>query len=202
MELSTKTESGTYFLYNKSFWTGRKSLTVDGEVATKVAKRVFRVERDVRKTDVVTADEKVETVVPDDSSAEAVSAEENIIFGENLRETVDYTIKGSFITGVSLVSSKNETIVLAKNNWYDWILIFFPLIGIPFGVMFFGAIGSFFSVLFTGLAACVNANVARSKLALAGKIPLQILIGIVANGLWFACWYIIAVLILSAVGTI
>ncbi len=45
MELSVKDEDGTYYLYNESFWTSKKSLTVDGVAATKLSKRTFRVER-------------------------------------------------------------------------------------------------------------------------------------------------------------
>ena len=179
MELSVKDEDGTYYLYNESFWTSKKSLTVDGVAATKLAKRTFRVVNDGQNTEL--------SFTADDASAQ-----------KSQPEYEDFNVKGNFLTGVSLVSNSGKTVVLAKNKWYDWLMIFFPVIGMPFGIIFCGAIGAFFSTLFTMLAAVLNANIARSKKPIAVKIPLQIVIGVIANALWFAVWYIIAVLILSA----
>lgn len=184
MELSVKDEDGTYYLYNESFWTSKKSLTVDGVAATKLAKRTFRVERSAKPSE----ESKPElSFTADDASAQ-----------KSQSEYEDFNVKGNFLTGVSLVSNSGKTVVLAKNKWYDWLMIFFPVIGSPFGIIFCGAIGAFFSTLFTMLAATVNANISRSKKPLAVKIPLQIVVAVVANALWVAVWYVIAVLILSA----
>ena len=112
--------------------------------------------------------------------------------GEN---SVDYNIKGSFLTGVSILSSKGENIVLAKNKWYDWLFIFLPLLGMIFGVAFCGAIGGALSGLMCFSATVVNAVQSRTKLPLAGKIPLQILVTVVANGIWFGIYCLVVVAI-------
>ncbi len=189
MELSVKDEDGTYYLYNESFWTSKKSLTVDGVAATKLAKRTFRVERSAKPS---------EDHVNDGQNTELSFTADEALTQKSQPEYEDFNVKGNFLTGVSLVSNSGKTVVLAKNKWYDWLMIFFPVIGIPFGVMFCGVIGGFFSALFTMLAATVNANISRSKKPLAVKIPLQIVVAVVANALWVAVWYVIAVLILSA----
>ena len=189
MELSVKDEDGTYYLYNESFWTSKKSLTVDGVAATKLSKRTFRVERLAKSS---------ENNGIDGQNTEISYTYDGAPTEKSATEIEDFDVKGNFLTGVSLVSNKGRTIVLAKNKWYDWLMIFFPVIGMPFGAIFCGAIGAFFSALFTMLAAVLNANIARSKKPFAVKIPLQIVIGVIANALWFAVWYIIAVLILSA----
>lgn len=157
MELSTQDSQGKYYLYNESFWTGKKSLTIDGKPATKIARKQLRCEE-----------------------------------GEN---SVDYNIKGSFLTGVSILSSKGENIVLAKNKWYDWLFIFLPLLGMIFGVAFCGAIGGALSGLMCFSATVVNAVLSRTKLPLAGKIPLQILVTVVANGIWFGIYCLVVVAI-------
>lgn len=34
------------------------------------------------------------------------------------------TVKGNFITGVTLVEGDGNNIVLAQNKWYEWVLFF------------------------------------------------------------------------------
>lgn len=45
------------------------------------------------------------------------------------------TLKGNFLTGAS-INYKNEEIVLCKNAWYEWILIFLPFANFLVGVFF------------------------------------------------------------------
>lgn len=114
----------------------------------------------------------------------------------------EYDIVGSYLSGITVRSGTGEETVLAKNKWYDWIMAVLPLIGIPFGVVFCGAIGGGLSALFCLLAAFLNIGVSRTKLPLIGKIFIQLIIAAIANCIWFGAWYIIAVLLLSAIGAI
>lgn len=110
---------------------------------------------------------------------------------------VEYTAKGSFLTGVSVISNKGERHVLASNKWYDWLLICLPFIGIPIGIIFCGALGAFLSVCFCMFAAIGNAFITRTSLPIAAKIPLQIVIALFANAIWFAIYFVLAVFILA-----
>lgn len=114
----------------------------------------------------------------------------------------EYDIVGSYLTGITVKSSTGEKTVLAKNAWYDWVFAALSLIGIPFGVIFCGAIGGGLSALFCLLGAFFIIGIARSGLPKGVKIVVQLVIAVIANCLWFGLWYIIAVMILSAVGTL
>lgn len=195
MELSAMTDSGTHFLYKESFWTGKKSLAVDGVPAVKMAKRTFQVEREVKREAEPIADANVAQNA--DNTADEASVGLKPETPTPAVETVNYLVKGNFVTGVTIVSSKKETIVLAKNKWYDWIMIFLPILGMAVGVALCGAIGGALSALFTFSGAIINAIISRSKIPLGGKIPLQLLVTVGVNAIWFACWYVIAVVILS-----
>ena len=109
---------------------------------------------------------------------------------------VEYTAKGSFLTGITLISDKGENYVLAKNKWYDWIMIFLPLLGIFFAV-FCGALGGGLGALFCLIGAVINAFIARSSMSLPAKIVLQIVVAVVANAIWFALYIVVAVFILA-----
>lgn len=112
---------------------------------------------------------------------------------------VEYTAKGSFLTGVTLINNKGENFVLAKNKWYDWLMIFLPFIGMVVGVAFCGAIGGGLSALFCLIAAAINASLSRSKLPAVAKIVLQLVVAVVANAIWFAIWFVVAVFILAII---
>ena len=108
------------------------------------------------------------------------------------------TVKGSFFSGVSVLTSGGE-VTLVKNKWYEWILIFLPLVGIVFGVALCGAIGGFLSALFGFIAAFVNASMLRSSVNIAVKIFLCLVVTAVATAIWIGLWYLIASIVLAAV---
>ena len=113
--------------------------------------------------------------------------------------TVSYiTVKGSFLSGISLLTSEGE-VVLVKNKWYDWVLIFLPMVGIVVGVAGFGAIGGGLSAFFGLLGAFVNATLLRSKLSMPVKILLCIVVFAVVSAVWFLLYLVIANAILDAV---
>lgn len=45
MELSSQTDSGKYYLYTESFWSGKKRLTVDGKETVKIGRKQFRCQK-------------------------------------------------------------------------------------------------------------------------------------------------------------
>ncbi len=98
------------------------------------------------------------------------------------------SVTGSFLTGVKLVIEGGETVVLAKNTWYDWILIFFPILGIPFSYFFGGWLWATIACLG---AAVINATMVRSIKNVVGKIFACIGVGIALN----AAWMILAMVI-------
>lgn len=113
--------------------------------------------------------------------------------------TVSYiTVKGSFLSGISLLTSEGE-VVLVKNKWYDWVLIFLPMVGIVVGVAGCGAIGGGLSAFFGLLGAFVNATLLRSKLSMPVKILLCIVVFAVVSAVWFLLYLVIANAILDAV---
>lgn len=114
----------------------------------------------------------------------------------------EYEIIGSYFSGITVCSSTGEKTVLAKNAWYDWVMAFLPIIGVPFGIIFCGAIGGGLSALCCVLGAFVNIWISRTKIPLAGRIAIQFAVAVVANCIWFGAWYVIAVILLAAVGAI
>ena len=113
--------------------------------------------------------------------------------------TVSYiTVKGSFLSGISLLTSEGE-VVLVKNKWYDWVLIFLPMVGIVVGVAGCGALGGGLSALFGLLGAFVNATLLRSKLSMPIRILLCIAVFAVVSAVWFLLYLVIANAILDAV---
>lgn len=168
MELSAKSADGTSLLYNESFWTGKRSLSVNGKAAKKIGKKLFKIDE-----------------YSDSGDAPSLAGE--------------YEIVGSFITGVTVKTPSRESVILAKNKWYDWLMMFFPFVGIIFGVAFCGAIGGGLSALFCFSAMIINVSVSRTKLPMVGKIFLQLFIAVIANLAWFGLYFIIAVWLLSAI---
>ncbi len=162
MELSAASSNGIAILYQESFWTGKKTLIVNGVTATKIGKKQFS----------LTAADGKATV---------------------------YTVQGNFMGGVKVeISDPRETVVLAENKWYDWVILVLSLIGILPGVVLCGAVGGFFSVLCCFLAAVFNMTIARSKMNFALRLLLQIVIIAVANAVWVGLWFVIVVLLLNA----
>lgn len=130
---------------------------------------------------------------------EALKVGKKVFRTESENETVEYVIKGNFLCGVSVSVSTGETIVLAKNAWYDWLMIFLPFVGIVFGVGFCGALGGGLSALFCILGGVFNATISRTRILFPFKILSQIGIAILANGIWFAIYYPIALFVLSLI---
>lgn len=112
-------------------------------------------------------------------------------------EIIDYTIKGNFLTGVTVYSSKGESVVLAKNSWYDWLFFGLAIAGLVFGVALCGAIGAALSCLFCLSAALINATISRSKLNIVLKILSEIVVLILANAIWFGLYCMFVLLIFS-----
>lgn len=108
------------------------------------------------------------------------------------------TVKGNFLSGVSLLMPEGE-FVLVKNKWYDWVLIFLPMVGIVVGVAGCGALGGGLSALFGFLGAFVNATLLRSKLSMPIRILLCIAVFAVVSAVWFLLYLVIANAILDAV---
>ena len=94
-----------------------------------------------------------------------------------------YCIRGNFISGVTVMADAEE-IVLCKNLWYEWILIFFPLVGIVFGV----GLGGGLSALFCMIGAVCNAILLRSNLSKPLSVILCIVVGVVVNAAWIGIW--------------
>lgn len=105
-----------------------------------------------------------------------------------------YCIRGNFISGVTVMADAEE-IVLCKNLWYEWILIFFPLAGVVFGVGFGGAIGGGLSALFCMTCAVCNAILLRSNLSKPVSAILCIALGVVVNAAWIGIWWSIGLAI-------
>lgn len=116
-------------------------------------------------------------------------------FGSDAQKS-EVTIKGSFLTGLTLIFSGGEQLVLAKNKWYEWILIFLPLIGFAVGVTC-GAIGGGLSALFGMLGAFFNAYFLRTGL----NIFLKIIACIAIAAAVFFIWVMIYVLIVGGLAT-
>lgn len=96
------------------------------------------------------------------------------------------TVKGSFLSGVKL-SMQGKEIVLLKNKWFEWILIFLPFLYLCIG-LFGGAIGGGLSGLFAAIAAYSNAAVLRGKLNITVKILLCLLVTVVLYFVWFGIY--------------
>lgn len=82
-----------------------------------------------------------------------------------------FAVKGSFLSGVKLVSRTNpeNTIVLAKNKWYEWILIFLPFVF--WAVTLVPVIGGWiWSLLGMVVASPTNARILRSEMNTVYKI--------------------------------
>ena len=77
------------------------------------------------------------------------------------QNNTDYTVKGSYMFGVKLISNKGEELVHTKNAWYDWIFIVLCYISIVFGALFMGAIGGLLSALLACVAVLGVLSVAR-----------------------------------------
>ncbi|MDE7083466.1 MAG: hypothetical protein K2O89_07185 [Clostridia bacterium] len=163
MEFIKVFENGDEFKYTEGFWTGDKSLAINGEPAHKLDKKTFR---RLDKIDMSTGTQTY----------------------------TDYTVKGNYLFGVKLISDKGENLVIVKNTWYDWIFIVLAYVSIIFGALFMGAIGGALSALTACAVVFGILSVARSKLHVAAKVTLELLLVLAVNALW--CGLYIAVLLL------
>lgn len=108
-------------------------------------------------------------------------------------------VKGSFLAGITLQYENGNELVVFKNKWYEWLLIFLPFLGIVFGVGFCGGIGGGLSALFCILGGVVNAILLREgNLPLALRIVLCLVVTALVQVAWFFLYSLIATAILNA----
>ena len=100
------------------------------------------------------------------------------------------SVKGNFLGGITLLY-EGGSVELLKNKWYEWVLIFVPLLGFLVGI-FGGAIGGGLSAVFCLGAAFINATILRSKLNLVLKILFTVLVAVGMNVAWFLILGLIA----------
>lgn len=106
------------------------------------------------------------------------------------------SIKGNFLSGVTLNFSQSESVAICANKWYEFVLIYMPYLYVAIGVLF-GAIGGALSA-FAAISCCVlNAYILRSKGNLVVKIILCIVLFIALFFVWFIITINIASLILN-----
>lgn len=110
-------------------------------------------------------------------------------------ETI-YTVKGSFVSGATLVS-KDDVIVLYKNKPWETLLIFLPCLYMGLGI-FCGAIGGGLAGFFAALCACLNANYIRGE----GKTSKKVLISLGLFVGLFIAWFVIYVMIVGVLATL
>lgn len=91
--------------------------------------------------------------------------------------TRNYTLKGSYFTGVTLSTDEYTFTIYEKLSLFECILGFFPWIMVIIG----GAIGAVFGVL----ASFVTISVIRSSKNVFVNIVTSIAATLVAFGLWF-----------------
>lgn len=109
-----------------------------------------------------------------------------------------YTVQGNFFSGVTVSTDSMEHTVLAKNKWYDWLIIALSLVGITPAIILCGALGAGLSTLFCGLAALFNISLSRSKMNVVMRFLGQLIVIAAANLVWFLLWFFLAALILGA----
>lgn len=96
-----------------------------------------------------------------------------------------FAVKGSFLSGVKLVSKTNSAnvIVLAKNTWYEWILIFAPFVF--WGITVIPLIGGWMWSLIGAAIGCpAIARTLRSEMNNIFKIFVSLLIWVLIFAFW------------------
>ena len=107
-----------------------------------------------------------------------------------------YTVKGSFVSGATLVS-EDDVIVLYKNKPWETLLIFLPFLYMGLGI-FCGAIGGGLAGFFAALCACLNANYVRGE----GKTSKKVLISLGLFVGLFIAWFVIYLMIVGVLATL
>jgi hypothetical protein len=164
MKSSFVSEKYGTIVYEESFWTGRKAITVDGVAATKMDRKTF-----------VYTKEGVSTT---------------------------FQIKGSYFSGAKLLAGEESYQVVPATTWYEYALAILPFaFDIVWGNIqavqqYFPIVGGFVGGLITGLA--MVGSVLVSKLV--KKPILKILIGLGFAVVAIGICYLIAFLLLKAVG--
>lgn len=104
------------------------------------------------------------------------------------------SIKGNFLSGVTLNFSQSKSVIICANKWYEYVLIYMPYLYLILGVLF-GAIGGALSA-FAAISCCViNAYILRSR----GNIVVKVILCIVLFIALFFAWFIITVNIASLI---
>jgi hypothetical protein len=111
-------------------------------------------------------------------------------------EDTSYRVKGSFLSGVSLITDKGDTIVLCKNAWWEWVLIFVSFLYLGLGI-FGGAIGGALSAVAAFLVAAVNALVLRTDMNVLIKVIMCLAFIVIGFFVWFGLYILIATAILG-----
>jgi hypothetical protein len=101
--------------------------------------------------------------------------------------TINATVKGNFLAGIKLQLNTGGEIVLCKNKWYEWPLIFLPLLGIGLGI-FGGALGGGLSALFGFSGAAANAVILRSKRNIVFKVLCCLVIAVGSFFIWLSIY--------------
>ena len=117
MKIESFTQDGKYIVYEEGFWTGKKTITIDGVTLENESKKVFT----------------YTTKILDEVYGEVVNIE-------------TYTLKGNILFGAELVGETNITVVPKLKVW-EIILILLPILLVLSGGAVGGFFGGFFAVL-------------------------------------------------------
>lgn len=102
------------------------------------------------------------------------------------------SIKGNFLSGVTLNFSQSENVQICVNKWYEFVLIYMPCLYFIVGILF-GAIGGALSAI-SAVSCCVmNAYILRSK----GNIVVKVVLCLCLFIALFLVWLFITLLIAS-----
>lgn len=130
----------------------------------------------------------------EDKPAQQISKNEYRFFENDLEKR--FYLKGNYLVGIKVQYVNGPTVEIAKNSWYDWILIFSPFLSVGIGILF-GAIGGGLSALLACMAAYLNAFIMRSDM----NIVLKVVLCISVTGLLLLLWFAVTAGTLSSIFT-